>query len=471
MHSRRRFWNTCRQRAAAGQEGASTVEWAGLTAVITILLVSVIGYIDYVNGGPVADALSDYMDSMVISYEDGGQVGSISPGAGAAAPIVVVPAVAVPAVEPPDVSIPAVVAPAVAVPQAAADFLGGNGDDGGGFWSWVGGAWDGFTDWVGNTWDGVTNWWSELPSWIQGLIIGVAAGLVIVVVALVAVAAGLVAAVGAVALAAAVVVAAAVGAVYGLLAGDDFNGWYAFGLALLGGTVALVAVASGAAAAAWAWTLEVGWPALVAAGRTLVVRVGGLLKSGLGTLWKSIVANKGRLLANYLAYILAKVVILDTFISGEPLSWSNVDDYLLDLAFITLGVLWTPAIIAKLTGRLKLAAELAWGALFAGGVTIVKEIREHGLRLDQWDWAAIGIAAAVGALFKKLKIGTWGKAMTDFVKRMVTTPLKAFLNWVADLFGQGSNQPPGPPVQPPAPSVQPPAPPVSIPDVPLPPAP
>lgn len=53
------------------ESGITTVEWAALMSVVAVLMLSVISYIDQVNGGPVSTAVSDMMNQMVFSLEGG----------------------------------------------------------------------------------------------------------------------------------------------------------------------------------------------------------------------------------------------------------------------------------------------------------------------------------------------------------------------------------------------------------------
>ncbi|MDJ0754743.1 MAG: hypothetical protein QNJ45_14560 [Ardenticatenaceae bacterium] len=55
----------------AAESGITTVEWAALMSVVAVLMLSVISYIDQVNGGPVSTAVSDMMNQMVFSLEGG----------------------------------------------------------------------------------------------------------------------------------------------------------------------------------------------------------------------------------------------------------------------------------------------------------------------------------------------------------------------------------------------------------------
>lgn len=268
------------KRHGRGEHGTSTVEWAGLTAVVTILLLAVIGYVDAVNGGPVSGAISDLMGRTVLSFEAGGQAGGSLPGAGVAAPSVDPPSVTVPRAD-----VPAVVAPSLGI-TTWIDQPAGSDDGGGGFWGWVGDQWQSFSNWVGEQWQNLQGWWEGLPNWLQGLLIGLAAAVALVATVLIAV--GIIVALGislpvsaaviAVALAIGAVVAIAAGLIYGLThPGDSFNALHAFlwsyGLGLVAFAVSVVAAATGAATAAWAWLSQIAWPALAHAGRWLAGRL------------------------------------------------------------------------------------------------------------------------------------------------------------------------------------------------------
>ncbi|MDJ0754745.1 MAG: hypothetical protein QNJ45_14570 [Ardenticatenaceae bacterium] len=486
------------------EKGVSTVEWISMVVVGLLLLLSVGVVMSAVGGQQIGQSVTDVTSTLVESVGQG-------------APAVEAPNLDIqplqidtPQIEGPQIQAPTIVGPSVAVPQITVDLFGqnqGGESSGGGFWGWVGDRLDdagsalsGAGGWISDRFSDFQNAFSELPSWAKGLIIGIAAGIAIVVVAVAAVAAGIVASVSAIALVAAVVVAGIVGLIYGIVSGDNFNGWHAFGLSLLGGVVALIAVEVGAIAAAWTWlrhgawpavarvgqaiaTRTVGavraagqwltrtaWPAIVNGGRAIAARVTGTvraigqwitqtawprlaalgtrLRTGIAAMlrngWKAVsAAFKAKfkvLIGSYTAYFL-KLILVD-FLMNNDLSLSNWHNYLFDLTIITVGVLWVPAAVTK-AGKWALAG---WAAAFSGVTSIIKEIKNKGFNPLNWDWGGIGISAVISGIFKNISIGkTAGEGIAAFVKRVVTTSIKEGINRIVDWIfpSSGPAPPPG----------------------------
>ena len=126
-------------RLAFEERGNETVEWLGLSVVIVILLLAVVGYVSASGGGQIGSAVVDGMESMITAIGGGG-VSTGGDGAGT-----------VPGVEGGDP--PGVVLPSIGIPSAVAGGADAGGGDtgGGGFWGQVGGFFVGIGEGVVDT--------------------------------------------------------------------------------------------------------------------------------------------------------------------------------------------------------------------------------------------------------------------------------------------------------------------------------
>lgn len=473
------------KRFSRDERGESTVEWVSLTAVIAILLLAVIGYISMVSGGPVATAVSSLMGRMTFSYESGGSTSGSLPGVG----------VSPPAARVPNAAVPSVVVPSVGVAQMTAqiDLNGeGEGDSGGGFWSWVGDQWDGFTDWAGDQWNGFTgwasstwnsivDWWDGLPSWVKGILTGLAAAVAVAitvgVAVLAAIALGISIPVSAtiilVSLAIAAVVAVVVGLVYGLThPGEAFNTLHAFlwsyGAGLVAFVTSAVLAATGVATAVWTWlsqtawpailagmqsgwnwVLTTGWPALLQGLRWLAARPGIILNwvrtigwpavvNGLRTattaLWSRFAALFPRL-----AQILANGATKLGWVN--ILKWAGLNAvirgvvYLGELYFDLTEFSWTglttAIVFAAIGGALAKIFGVGLSTLANRGKIASVIVALLG---KVPDWSAKGLAVAVAL---QLTI----KSTTSFVTSKVKQWFGDFSSWFGDLFSSSSTQP------------------------------
>ncbi len=371
-------------RSWAGESGLAVIQWIGLGAVTLVAAVAIITV--FVAGGGGAEvrqavdsgttARVDCLDSNCEHWDyklSGAQPSSVRPPRGEGLPTA---------------------GDVVAGPAIAQDPQDSKGPS----------PWDRFWDGVkalpAKVGSAVSDWWNGLPSWAKGLIVGIAAAVVIVVAVVLLVAVGVLALTATVVIAAvlAIVAAIAAGVWYGINHPQDFNILAGFGLSLGAGTLTFLATLAAAvvlpkigawiANTAFPWLTNVLWPTVSGA----VSSVWTGLKALVLARWKIT-------LAQIAAYVVSKVFIIDLGFQGH---FSTSQEYAIDILGIVVGSLFAPVAF----GMKLLWPNLLWSGGIATIGQVLQQVRAQGWNPGRWDAVTIVAAVAVAVLAK------WGLTKT-----------------------------------------------------------
>ena len=335
----------------------------------------------------------------------------------------------------------------------------------------------------------IGDWFGNLPDWAKITLTAIAAVFIVVGIVVILVVAGvslpLTGAALVIATIAAAVIAAIAVVIYGLThPGDAFKFWEGLGLGVLSGiaTLALTFLGvifgpsimawltgtawpwlAGQVAAAWGWL----WGQAAAAWGLFRWRFLPWLASQASSAWallrrtassawalfrgrflpwlgRLLLSSWKPLLLHYLGYGIVRYAL----IGGLGLETPSGVDLTLDIAFISIGVLFGPVWVVQLglptKGIVTSMARAAWSGFWGAGRAAVTQFQAHRLHVLAWNWGAIAESAGISGVSRVVVGGSESEsAARPLLDRIVRTLLGEREEWIPKVSPTQTPPPPG----------------------------